>query len=69
MTPPLNGPAARVAAVDWDRARRELDGLGYARLPRLLRARECTDLVRGYPEDHGFRKRVSMEQHRFGVGE
>jgi hypothetical protein len=70
MTPPKTTPIAqRVAAVDWSRAREQLDDLGYARLPRLLRARECTDLVSRYPEGHAFRKRVSMEQHRFGVGE
>jgi hypothetical protein len=55
--------------MDWNRARNELDDLGYARLPRMLRVGECSDLVRGYPDGHGFRKRVSMEQHRFGIGE
>ena len=60
---------ARVRAVDWDRAGRDLDDLGYARLPRLLRAGECSELVRSYPDALRFRSHVSMERHRFGIGE
>jgi hypothetical protein len=60
---------SRLAAIDWPRVARELDAAGYARLPGLLGAAECRELAALYGEPRRFRKRVVMEQHRFGAGE
>ncbi len=59
----------RVASYDWKDVGRCLDTAGYARLPGLLSARECSGLARLYGDEARFRARVSMEQHRFGAGE
>jgi len=59
----------RLAGIDWREIARELDESGYARLPGLLAPSECSELAALYGEAHRFRKRVVMEQHRFGVGE
>jgi hypothetical protein len=59
----------RVAALDWDRIRCDLDRLGHARIPGLLRAAECRGLTRLYSREECFRKVISMERHRFGEGE
>jgi hypothetical protein len=59
----------RVAGLDWDRIGRDLDRLGHARIPGLLRAAECRGLTRLYSQQERFRKVVSMERHRFGAGE
>ena len=60
---------SRLAGIDWPCVARELDAAGYARLPALLTAAECRDLAALYREPRRFRKRVVMEQHRFGAGE
>jgi hypothetical protein len=59
----------RLSGIDWRELARELDERGYARLPGLLAPSECSELAALYGEARRFRKRVVMEQHRFGVGE
>jgi len=62
--------AARVAAVDWERAARELDAVGHARLPGFLRAEECRALSALWDDPARFRQRIDLARHRFGdVGE
>jgi hypothetical protein len=65
-SPPL---AERVASLAWDRIARDLDQIGHARIPGLLRAAECRHLTRLYSQETRFRKVVSMERHGFGEGE
>ena len=60
---------ARLARVDWERVHAELDDWGFARLPRLLGARECAETASLYDRDERFRKTISMDAHRFGCGE
>jgi hypothetical protein len=62
------GIAERVAAVDWERAAVELDAVGHARIPALLRAEECSALAALWDDASRFRKRVDLAQHRFGEG-
>lgn len=58
-----------MAALDWERIALDLDRIGHARIPALLRAAECRELSRLYTRPERFRKVVSMERHRFGEGE
>ncbi len=60
---------SRVSGIDWEKLAGELDATGYARLPGLLRPSECRELAALYGEPRRFRKRIVMEQHRFGAGE
>jgi hypothetical protein len=46
-----------------------LDTQGWARLPRLLTARDCTGLRALYRRDALFRSTVDMARHGFGRGE
>jgi hypothetical protein len=59
----------RVARLNWDRIERDLDARGYAATGRIIRSRECADLIALYPTRERFRSRVVMERHRYGVGE
>ena len=59
----------RLSGFDWKRIARELDESGYGRLPGLLQPSECGELAALYGEARRFRKRIVMEQHRFGAGE
>jgi hypothetical protein len=46
-----------------------LDRDGYAVLPGLLDAKQCTDLAALYDDREAFRSRVMMARHGFGEGE
>jgi hypothetical protein len=61
--------AARVDAVDWMRARSDLDAQGCAVLSKLLTPDQCRALTALYPDDSGFRSRIVMGRHGFGRGE
>jgi hypothetical protein len=64
-----SGLTARVDAIDWPQATRELDAQGCAVLKGLLTADECRALAALYPDDNHFRSRVVMGRHGFGRGE
>jgi uncharacterized protein len=61
--------AARVDAIDWAQAARELDAQGCALLKGLLAPDECRALAALYPDDSQFRSRIVMGRHGFGRGE
>ncbi|MEA1653134.1 2OG-Fe(II) oxygenase [Nitrospirillum sp. BR 11164] len=60
---------ASIDAYDWPAISRELDAYGCAVLPRLLTPETCGDLSALYARDEGFRSRVIMGRHGFGMGE
>jgi uncharacterized protein len=60
---------ARVEAIDWTQANRDLDTQGCAVLNGLLLHDECRDLAALYSDDARFRSRVVMGRHGFGRGE
>jgi hypothetical protein len=64
--PPI---AQRIAALDWGRIGKELDGFGVATTGELLTPDECARLAYAYGDDKGFRSRVVMARHGFGRGE
>jgi hypothetical protein len=66
---PSTEPAARVAAIDWEAAGRDLDAQGCAVLKSLLRPDECRALAALYGDDGHFRSRIVMSRHGFGRGE
>jgi hypothetical protein len=61
--------AARIEALDWPQATRDLDAQGCAVLKGLLSAEDCRALAALYPDDGHFRSRVVMGRHGFGRGE
>ena len=60
---------ARVAAINWPRVGADLDAQGWAILPELLCATQCSAIAARYAVDDGFRSRVVMARHGFGRGE
>jgi hypothetical protein len=56
-------------ALDWPALREALDVEGHARIPGLISADFCRELVALYDDDARFRKTVSLDRHRFGSGE
>lgn len=59
----------RVAEQDWGNLQQELDEQGYARMPSLLNAKECQDMMVTYEAEELFRKTIDMTRYRFGIGE
>ncbi|MCW8305443.1 2OG-Fe(II) oxygenase [Acidiphilium sp. PA] len=57
------------AAIDWQATIASLDEQGWAVLPRLLSADECTETVALYSDPSHFRKHVVMGRHGYGEGE
>jgi len=58
----------RAGKVDWERAARDLDERGLARIGPLLDARSCTALRRAFTEDERFRSTIVMGPRRYGEG-
>ncbi len=67
--PPRTSLSRRVDSADWTRAETDLDASGWSRIPELLSAAECADMVARYADDSHFRSRVVMARHGFGRGE
>jgi hypothetical protein len=66
---PSSDVVARVGAIDWQEASRELDEQGCAVLKGLLSVEQCRALAAFYADDSHFRSRVVMGSHGFGRGE
>ena len=60
---------ARVGSIEWARVARDLDAQGFAQMPGLLSAGECTALADLYDDESRFRSKVVMARHGFGSGE
>ncbi len=61
--------ATRVAGLDWDALREEVDAFGAARTAQLLSRAECRDIAEMYDEVHRFRSTIDMSRYRFGSGQ
>ena len=66
---PSSNIVARVGAIDWSEASRDLDAQGCAVLKGLLSPNECRAIAALYRDDSHFRSRVVMGRHGFGRGE
>jgi hypothetical protein len=55
--------------IRWDAVETSLWQQGYAKLPALLTAAECTALIALYPRCELFRSRIEMARYRFGMGD
>ena len=65
---PLQGIDARIHAFEWPGIVADLDGHGWAVLPKLLGQAECREIA-GLYESGQFRSTVVMARHGFGRGE
>jgi uncharacterized protein len=71
MSPAVAGQTwrDRVAAVDWDSVRAELDQYGCGLTGPLLTPEEAAGIAGLYADQSRFRSTVNMARHRFGEGE
>ncbi len=59
----------RLHAKDWEKLTSEMHAQGYAIVPGVLTAAECNALIGSYNAVDNYRKTISMERYRFGIGE
>lgn len=57
------------SAVDWKVVAKEMHDKGYALVRQVLPDKYCARFIRGYDDPNAYRKTVTMERHRFGLGE
>jgi hypothetical protein len=65
----MENPEERVADVDWQMVTEQMDEKGYGLVSRFLLSQSCDDLIRNYNNSDLYRKTITMERHRFGLGE
>ena len=58
-----------VSALDVVGLGEQLDTFGWARIPSLITAAECSEIASLYPDDRQFRSHIIMARHGFGRGE
>ena len=58
-----------ISGIDWQRVTEELNEKGYALVSRFLPVQYCDELIGEYDNSNLYRKTITMERHRFGLGE
>jgi hypothetical protein len=61
--------AKRIAELDWESLQHALDEQGYVKLPSLLNALQCKEIIDTYEQEELFRSTIDMARYRFGIGE
>lgn len=59
----------RLASIDWPAVTEEMNNTGYSLIRKVLTDDECAVLKEQYYQPALFRKTISMERYRFGLGE
>lgn len=65
----MNSIAEKLKEVNWDKTSNDLHDHGYATIQNILTKGECEQLIQAYQADHTYRKTITMERYRFGLGE
>lgn len=65
----MNKIIERLKDTNWDKATNELHDQGHTTLKNMLTKKECDQLIQAYQADHTYRKTITMERYRFGLGE
>ncbi|QHS56013.1 2OG-Fe(II) oxygenase [Mucilaginibacter sp. 14171R-50] len=58
-----------ISGVDWARVTQSMHIRGYAKIPGILSANECDELVSQYAQPDLYRKTIVMEHHGYGLGQ
>jgi len=60
---------SKITATDWESVAESMNDKGYAILPKILTEVQCEKLMKAYDHNDLYRKTVTMERYRFGLGE
>ena len=59
----------KIVAIDWQIVTSEMNEKGFALVPQLLSNKYCEELIADYDDPALYRKTITMERYRFGLGE
>jgi hypothetical protein len=59
----------KIAVIDWQIVTSEMNEKGFALVPQLLSNKYCEELIGDYDDPALYRKTITMERYRFGLGE
>jgi hypothetical protein len=59
----------KISGNDWQRVTEEMNEKGYALVLQFLPNQYCEELIGEYDNSDLYRKTITMERHRFGLGE
>ena len=59
----------RISQLSWDAVTEDLNDKGYSSITKVLTDAECEGLIKQYDNPDLYRKTISMEHYRFGMGE
>lgn len=59
----------KIAGIDWQKITKQMHERGFAIVPGLLSAADCDLLINNYSDQKFYRKTITMERYRFGLGE
>ncbi len=58
-----------ISAIDWTNIQKEMDEKGYVLIAELLPPADCDKFIENYDKPDFYRKTITMERYRFGLGE
>jgi hypothetical protein len=60
---------SKISAIDWQTVTEEMNEKGFAILSAILSTGQCEELISNYENSDSYRKTITMERYRFGLGE
>ena len=65
----MNIISEKISGIDWQRVTEEMNEKGYALVLQFLPNQYCEELIGEYDNSDLYRKTITMERLRFGLGE
>ena len=59
----------KISSIDWQRVTEDVNEKGYALVLQFLPNQYCEELIDEYDNSDLYSKTITMERHRFGLGE
>ncbi|MBM9500903.1 2OG-Fe(II) oxygenase [Leptospira sp. 201903071] len=60
---------SKIKKIDWSYVTKELHEKGFVTVPKFISVSECKSCIQLYDQSRLYRKTVTMERFRFGLGE
>jgi hypothetical protein len=60
---------SNLLTIDWTGVREEMNEKGYSLVSKIISYEQCRQMIGNYDNPGSYRKTVTMERYRFGLGE
>lgn len=65
----MNNIREKISVIDWQRITEQMHEKGFAIVAQFLSEEDCKLLINNYRDENYYRKTITMERYRFGLGE